>query len=91
MLNDLTISFHKQDHLTLTYDEDRITSVTIRPLTAQEKGRHDSRGPLCIALTQEEITDDLLTIFERLANNRMPEGFKKPKRSNSAFMEDEDE
>ncbi|MCI0660304.1 MAG: hypothetical protein L0220_04450 [Acidobacteria bacterium] len=91
VLNDLTLSFYKQDSLTLASDDDSIMSVTIRPLTANEKGTHDGDGPLSIALTQEEPTGDLLAIFERLANNQMPEGFKKPKTTNSAFVKYEDE
>jgi hypothetical protein len=91
VLNELAVSFKDQEPLTLAYGDDHNASVMIRPLTAEEKEQYDGEGLMCTAFTEEEPSGDLLTIFERLANNLMPEGFKKPKTTNSAFVQDEHE
>jgi hypothetical protein len=91
VLNELAISFNKQGSLTLTYGDARNTSVTIMPLTNYEKEKYGGDGLLCAATTQEEPPDNLLAIFERLANKLMPEGFDKTKTANSALAQDEHE
>src|SRR5215212_7516952 len=84
LLNKLAIGFQEQEPLTFSIGDQQGTSVTIRPLTIEEKEKHKGELLMCTALTEKEPSSDVRVIFERLRKNQMPEGFKKPK-ENSAI------
>jgi hypothetical protein len=76
LLNKLAIGFQEQEPLTFAMGDRQCTSVTIRPLTIEEKEKHKGQFLVCIAFTEEEPSSSVHAIFERLANNLMPEDFK---------------
>ena len=86
LLNKLVIGFQEQEPLTFAIGDHQSTSVTIRPLTIEEKEKHKGELLMCTALTEQEPSSDVRLMFERLRSNQMPEGFKKLK-ENSAIDE----
>lgn len=62
-----------------TLEGDRPTSVTIRPLTEDEKRDHKGGGHFCLAVVEDEPSPGIRAILERLARNLMFEGFTKPR------------
>lgn len=73
LLNKLAIGFQEQEPLTFATDDQQGTSVTIRPLTIDEKQNLKGNFLVCTAFTEEEPSSDVHIMFERLANNLMPE------------------
>lgn len=67
-LNELSIGFREQEPLTFATSDREGPSVTIRPLTAEEKEKHKGRFLVCIAITEEEPSSSVYEIFKRLAN-----------------------
>jgi hypothetical protein len=79
LLNKLAIGFQEQEPLTFSIGDQQGTSVTIRPLTTEEKEKHKGELLMCTALIEEEPSGDVRLMFERLRNNQMAEGFKRLK------------
>jgi hypothetical protein len=62
------------------------TVVVIRKSTLKEqKIGHGKDQIFCMARLRREPNDEILEMFEYLANNKMPKGIKKPKSSDSYF------
>jgi len=55
------------------------TTVTIRPLTVEEKKKYRGEFLVCTAVTEETPFSDVHVVFQRLGKNLMPEDFKKLK------------
>lgn len=79
LLNKLAIGFQEQEPLTLAMGDQQGTSVTIRPLTIEEKEKYKREFLVCAAFTEEEPSSSIQTMFERLEKKLMPEDFKKGK------------
>jgi hypothetical protein len=79
LLNKLAIGFQGQEPLTFAMGDQQGTSVTIRPLTIEEKEKYKGEFLVCTASTEEDPCSDVHVMFERLASNLMPEDFKKLK------------
>jgi hypothetical protein len=76
LLNELAIGFREQEPLIFALGE-KLGSVTIRQLTIEEKEKYKGQLLVCTAFTEDEPSSDVHVMFERLANNLMPEDFKK--------------
>jgi hypothetical protein len=82
VLNKFTFGFKGQEPLSFAFGDNQNTTISFRLLTADEKEKYKRDALLCTAITQEEPSDDVRALFDRLENNLMPEGFKKPKKKN---------
>jgi hypothetical protein len=82
LLNKLAIGFQEQEPLTFSIADQDI-SVTIRLLMIEEKEKQQGDLLMCTALTEKEPSTDIRLMFERLRNNRTPEGFKSLKDNNA--------
>jgi hypothetical protein len=78
LLNKLVIGFQEQEPLTFAMGDQHGTSVTIRPLTVEEKEKHKGQFLVCVAFTEEEPSSSVHAMFEGLANN-LSDDSKNPK------------
>ncbi len=62
------------------------TSVIIRePTLEEQKIGHQANQVFCTATLERIPNPEILEMFERLTNNKMPRGFKKPKSLDKDF------
>ena len=79
ILDSLPITLRDQQPLTFAIDDEKNTTIVIRPLTPDEKQQYKKEYLVCTVLTQEQPESETYAAFQRLANNLMPEGFELPK------------
>ncbi len=90
VLNDLGIDFRPSGRLLFEFGGHENILVTIRVPTEEEEQKYKA-AQMCTALSDEEPPNELRPIFDRLANNLMPEGVKKEEVPNVGVHQQIDE
>ncbi|HEY6806142.1 MAG TPA: hypothetical protein VI306_21360 [Pyrinomonadaceae bacterium] len=73
ILNKLIIGFDNQQPLIFQTGDKQGTSVTIRLPTSEEKQKHKGEFLVCTALTEEEPTSEVRTVFQKLPQKPLPD------------------